>query len=80
MDLTEKERQFMTEVKKKRPSLKGLVPIVRKYGFSIKSDRFKTLFVQNQVIKLLKKDKTIRRIHKNASRRINLAYKEVASL
>ena len=30
MELTEKERQFMAEVKQKRPSLKELVPIARK--------------------------------------------------
>ena len=80
MELTEKERQFIAEVKQKHPTLKGLVPIVRKYGFSIKGARFRTLFLQNHIVKLLKKDKTMRRIHKNASRRINRAYKEISTI
>jgi hypothetical protein len=36
MELTEKEKQFINEVKKKRPSLKGLLPIMHKYGFKPK--------------------------------------------
>jgi len=78
--LTDQERQFINEVNKKRPSLKGLVPIVRKYGFNMKDRRFKEVFVQNNISKMLKQDKTMRRIHKNATRRINVAYKELASI
>jgi hypothetical protein len=78
--LTDQERQFVNEVKKKRPSLKGLLPIVRKYGFDLKDRRFKDIFVQNGISKMLKKDKTMRRIHKNATKRINVAYKEISSI
>ena len=80
MELTEKEKQFIAEVKKTRPSLKGIVLLARKYGFSLKSTRFKALFLENYLVKFLKKDKTIRRIHKNASRRINRAYKELSEI
>jgi len=31
-------------------------------------------------VKMLKKDKTMRRIHKNASKKINMAYKEFATI
>ena len=78
--LTDQERKFVNEVKKKRPSLKGLLPIVRKYGFDLKDRRFKDIFVQNGISKMLKKDKTMRRIHKNATKRINVAYKEISSI
>jgi inhibitor of KinA sporulation pathway (predicted exonuclease) len=78
--LTDKEQQFINEVKKKRPSLKGLIPIVRKYGFEFKGSRFKTIFLQNNISKMLKKDKTMRRINKNATTRLNNAYKELATI
>jgi hypothetical protein len=80
MELTEKEKQFINEVKKKRPSLKGLLPIMHKYGFKPKNNRFKTLFLQYNIITFLKKDKTMRKIYKKSAKTISIAYKEMRSI
>ena len=69
----------MDEVKKKRPSLKGL-PIMHKYKFKSKNNRFKTLFLQYNIITFLKKDKTMRKIYKKSAKTISIAHKEMRTI
>lgn len=71
------EKQFVEEIKRKRPTLKGVLPIMRKYGLHPKQNRTRRIFLDNNLVIYLKKDKTMRNIKKESSKKIAVAYKEI---
>ena len=71
------EKQFVDEIKRKRPTLKGVIPIMRKYGLHPKEQRTRRIFLENNLVTFLKKDKTMRKIEKKSAKKIAMAYKEM---
>ena len=71
------EAKFVEEIKRKRPTLKGVLPIMRKYGLHPKQKRTQRIFLDNNLVIYLKKDKTMRNIEKESAKKIAIAYKEI---
>jgi hypothetical protein len=71
------EKQFVEEIKRKRPTLKGVLPIMKKYGLHPKQKRTRRIFLDNNLVIYLKKDKTMRNIEKESAKKIAIAYKEI---
>jgi hypothetical protein len=71
------EKQFVEEIKRKRPTLKGVLPIMKKYGMHPKQKRTRRIFLDNNLVIYLKKDKMMRNIQKKSAKNIAIAYKEI---
>jgi len=71
------EKQFVEEIKRKRPTLKGVLPIMRKYGLHPKQHRTRRIFLENNLVIYLKRDKTMRKVEKDSAKKIAVAYKEI---
>ncbi len=71
------EAKFVEEIKRKRPTLKGVLPIMKKYGLHPKQKRTRRIFLDNNLVIYLKKDKTMRNIEKESAKKIAIAYKEI---
>ncbi len=71
------EAKFVEEIKRKRPTLKGVLPIMKKYGLHPKQKRTRRIFLDNNLVIYLKKDKTMRKIEKESAKKIAIAYKEI---
>lgn len=71
------EKQFVEEIKRKRPTLKGVLPIMKKYGIHPKQPRTRRIFLNNNLVLYLKKDKMMRTIEKKSAKKIAVAYKEI---
>ena len=69
------EREFV-EIKRKRPTLKGVLPIMKKYGLHPKQKRTRRIFLENNLVIYLKKDKTMRKMQKKSAKEISNMYKE----
>jgi hypothetical protein len=74
------EDKLVAEVKRRRPYLKTIIPIFTKYGYDIRDQVSKDIFLNNNLIKYLKKDKQLTLIHKKSAAEISLAYKEMRTL
>jgi len=70
------EREFVEEIKRKRPTLKGVLPIMKKYGLHPKQKRTRRIFLENNLVIYLKKDKTMRKMQKKSAKEISNMYKE----
>ena len=71
---------LVAEIKRKRPPLKGVVNIFKKYGFDIRDANSRSIFLNHNLIKYLKKDKQLIAIHKRSANKISIAYKEMRTL
>lgn len=71
------EKQFVEEIKRKRPTLKAVLPIMKKYGLHPKQKRTRRIFLENNLVIYLKKDKMMRNIEKESAKKIDTAYKEI---
>jgi len=71
------ERQFVEEIKRKHPTLKGVLPIMKKYGLHPKQKRTRRIFLDNNLVIYLKKDEMMRSIAKKSAKKIAIAYKEI---
>jgi len=58
------ENELVAEVKRKHPTLKELVPIMRKYGFGEKNKMSEVFLKHNLVIYINQRDPVIKKIHK----------------
>ncbi len=74
------EAKLVAEVKKTQPYLKNIIPIFKKYGYDIRDKDSKDIFLKHNLIRYLKKDKYLDKIHKRSAARISLAYKEMRTL
>lgn len=71
------EAKFVEEIKRKRPTLKGVLPVMKKYGLHPKQKRTRRIFLDNNLVIYLKKDKPMRNIEKESAKKIAVAYKEI---
>jgi hypothetical protein len=55
------EKPFVEEIKRKRPTLKGVLPM-KKYGLHPKQKRTRRIFLDNHLVIYLKKDKNLLKI------------------
>jgi len=74
------EEKLVAEIKRVRPTLKGMVPILRKYGFG-EMDKMKEVFFKHNLVNYVNKgDPVMKKIRKQTSKEVKGMYKEMRNL
>jgi hypothetical protein len=74
------EEELVAEVKRKHPTLKELIPMMRKYGFGEKGKMKHVFLKHNLVIYINQRDPVIKQIHKKNAKQVSNMYKEMKTI
>ena len=74
------EDKLVAEVKRKRPTLKGLVSIMRKYRFADLQEMKRVFMQHNLVIHINTRDPIMKKISQKNAKQVSTMYKEMRSI